>query len=81
MLTSVSWKFRRYSYNDGAIGILWELVISSLEGVGPVDEIQVEVVKPQVLKGVLTSAFHVVRVVLRVPKLGGHEQVGPGRDS
>lgn len=48
-----------------------------LEGHGPVHEIQVQVVEPQVREGFPTGDLHIIRMVLGVPQLGGHEDLFP----
>lgn len=51
------------------------LALSSLEGVGPVDEVEVQVLQLEVLQGVQQGRLHVLWVVLGVPQFGCDEHV------
>lgn len=53
--------------------------LHSLEGVGPVDEVEVQVLQLQVLQGLQEWRLHVLRVMLCVPQLGCDEHVLPSQ--
>lgn len=50
-------------------------VLSRAEVDGPVDEVQVQVLKLELGEGVVEGSLDVSRVVLRVPELRGDEDV------
>lgn len=49
--------------------------LSSLEGVGPVDEVEVQVLQLQVLQSLQEGRLHVLWVMSGVPQLGCDEHV------
>lgn len=49
--------------------------LSSLEGVGPVDEVEVQILQLQVLQALQEGRLHVLRVMSGVPQLGCDEHV------
>ena len=63
---------------DGPILILGEGDLAPLEGVRPVDEVEVEILESEVTQGAPTRGLHVLGVVLVVPELAGDEDLLPG---
>lgn len=60
--------------NDHRVASLW-CSWSSLEGVGPVDEVEVQVLQLQVLQGLQEGRLHVLWVMFSVPQLGCDEHI------
>lgn len=60
--------------NDHCVALLW-WSWSSLEGVGPVDEVEVQVLQLQVLQGLQEGWLHVLWVMFSVPQLGCDEHI------
>jgi len=64
--------------DDVSVLLLGEGLLSSLEGVRPVDEVEVEVGETEVGEGFPAGGLHVVRMVLVVPELARDEDLLPG---
>ena len=68
---------KQRSYNDCTVGIFGEFLISPLEGIGPVNQVEVDVIQAQILERSPASGLNIVRMMFRVPKFARHEQFGP----
>lgn len=60
--------------NDHRVALLW-WSWSSLEGVGPVDEVEIQVLQLQVFQGLQEGWLHILWVMFSVPQLGCDEHV------
>ncbi len=65
------------SYNQGSILILRKHISSSLESIRPVDEIQVQILKPKSVQRLFECHLNVIGMVEAIPHLAGHEDVAP----
>ena len=62
----------------GAVLVLGEGYLAPLEGVGPVDQVEVEILEAEVGQSATTRSLHILGVVLVVPELAGDEDLLPG---